>query len=350
MRFKCSCGKIHASDLEFIQIDERVEDLGKHLYELNIGKRCLLVFGPNVYLKFGRRLEEELRPYFKLKKFLADSFNLSNFKKLNKIGRKFDFLIGVGGGSTIDLVKFSSYSLNKCFIAFPTAPSHDGIASPIVSIKLASSKLSLLSRQPKAIFIDLSILMEAPSRLRLAGFGDIIAKYTALADWKLGRDEINEYYCEEIAKMVRRSLKEVVKARKEIASGKLSGLRALSEALVNCGIAMAYARSSRPCSGSEHLFSHYLDIHSSSNALHGEKCALGTIIMSRLHGLKWKKIKQIIHSVGLETKAEMLNINIDELVAAVVNAKNLRIDRYTILHKLNLSEDEAYKIIYEVGV
>lgn len=350
MRFKCSCGKIHASDLEFIQIDEKVEDLGRHIYELNIGRKCLLVLGPNVYLKFGKKFEEELTPYFKLKKFLADSFNLSNFKKLNKIGKRFDFLIGVGGGSIIDLVKFSSYSLNKYFIAFPTAPSHDGIASPIVSIKLASSKLSILCRQPKAIFIDLSILMGAPPKLRLAGFGDIIAKYTALADWKLGRDEINEYYCEEIAKMVKRSLKEAVKARKEIASGKSSGLRTLAESLINCGIAMAYARSSRPCSGSEHLFSHYLDIHSRSNALHGEKCALGTIIMSRLHGLKWKKIKQVIRSVGLATNAEMLNIDVSEVVAAVVNAKNLRIDRYTILHKLNLKEDEVYKIIYEVGV
>ena len=43
-------------------------------------------------------------------------------------------VIGVGGGSKIDMGKKLAYDLDVPFISVPSAPSHDGIASPRASI------------------------------------------------------------------------------------------------------------------------------------------------------------------------------------------------------------------------
>ena len=350
VKFKCECGRIHANELEFIEISRKVDDLARNLKELKLGKKCLIVSGPKTYRIAASKIEEELEKEFKVKTFIAPKFTLENLRNLIKISKRFDFELAVGGGSVIDLAKFSSFRNGKRFVAFPTTLSHDGIASPIVSLRTNSTKLSVLTKQPVAIFVDLSIISKAPRRLRLAGFGDILAKYTSLADWKLGKKEFNEYYCEYTANLVKESLKRVLKAKKDVRDGTEKGLKVEVESLINCGVAMAYVNSSRPCSGSEHLLAHYLDLYSRSNALHGEKCALATIIMSKLHKLKWKKIREVMEFVGLKTTARALRISKESLINGIVKCKNLRIDRYTILHKLNLNEEEAEKIATETHV
>lgn len=54
---------------------------------------------------------------------------------------------------------------------------------------------------------------------------------------------------------------------------------------------MCIAGSSRPTSGSEHMFSHALDVLHPGKALHGEQCGVGCIMMMNLHGGDWKAIR-----------------------------------------------------------
>ena len=56
---------------------------------------------------------------------------------------------------------------------------------------------------------------------------------------------------------------------------------------------MSIAGSSRPASGSEHMFSHALDRIAPKPALHGEQCGVGTIMMMYLHGGNWQTVQPV---------------------------------------------------------
>jgi glycerol-1-phosphate dehydrogenase [NAD(P)+] len=86
------------------------------------------------------------------------------------------------------------------------------------------------------------------------------------------------------------------------------GLRVLLEALISCGVAMSIAGSSRPCSGSEHLFSHALDIVKPNQALHGEQCGVGTILSAYLYKSNWQGIKKTLKQLGAPTTAKELGV------------------------------------------
>ena len=83
----------------------------------------------------------------------------------------------------------------------------------------------------------------------------------------------------------------VKKDIEKVASGKEEGVRLVVKALISSGVAMSIAGTSRPASGGEHKFSHWLDSNCNNPALHGEQCGLGSIITMYLHGGDWKRIK-----------------------------------------------------------
>ena len=59
-------------------------------------------------------------------------------------------------------------------------------------------------------------------------------------------------------------------------------LTALAEALVLCGLAMAVAGSSRPCSGGDHEIMHAIDALFPGTANHGELAGVGALFSSFL--------------------------------------------------------------------
>ncbi|MCK5593069.1 iron-containing alcohol dehydrogenase, partial [Candidatus Bathyarchaeota archaeon] len=128
------------------------------------------------------------------------------------------------------------------------------------------------------------------------------------------------------------------------------GVRVLLEALISCGVAMSIAGSSRPCSGSEHLFSHALDLIASKPGLHGEQCGVGTIMMAYLYEMNWKRVKETLRKVGAPTTAAELGIEPKYIVQALVRARAIRPERYTILEEKRLDYDSAEKIAKATGV
>lgn len=106
---------------------------------------------------------------------------------------------------------------------------------------------------------------------------------------------------------------------------------------------MSIAGSSRPCSGSEHLFSHALDQLVECKAMHGEKCGVGSILTAYLQGANWRRIRNTLRGIGAPTTAKQLGLKDDDVVTALELAAKVRPERYTILHKLNLSFDACKK-------
>ena len=253
-------------------------------------------------------------------------------------------LFGVGGGTIIDATKISSGRQNIPFISVPTSVSHDGIASPLVSIKGADKPYSIMSQAPLAIVADTDIISLAPWHSVISGCGDVIAKFTAVKDWKLAHLEKQEYYGEYAASLALMSAKLITANGSLIQPGNIGGLRVLLEALISCGVAMSIAGSSRPCSGSEHLFSHALDIVSSNHAMHGEQVGIGSILTAFLHGTNWQRIRDALKHIGAPTTAKELGVNDEDIIKALEMAPTIRPERYTILHKQQLNYEACQTI------
>jgi len=259
-------------------------------------------------------------------------------------------VLGVGGGTKIDIAKLSSARQGIPFISVPTTASHDGIASPLSSIKGLEKPYSVMAQAPIAIVADTNVIKQAPFRLVASGCGDVIAKFTAVRDWKLAHEEVGEYYGEYAASLALMSAELVIQNAKHIRPENEEGLRVLLEALISCGVAMSIAGSSRPCSGAEHLFSHALDMIKPNSSMHGERCGVGTIMMAYLHGADWERIQETLKTVGAPTNAEELGLTEDEVVEALYMAPSVRPERYTILNKLKLSLEECRRIARETEV
>ncbi|MEM1514689.1 MAG: NAD(P)-dependent glycerol-1-phosphate dehydrogenase [Candidatus Bathyarchaeia archaeon] len=329
--------------------------IGSICKKLGFYKSALLVTGGLTFNVAGKIVKETLESEgFTVKEHIVSSNSPTTYdvEACNEKIRKFkpEVVFGVGGGTKIDIAKLSSASQGVPFISIPTTASHDGLSSPFASIKGLEKPYSVMAQSPIAIVADTEIIGSAPYRFIASGCGDIIAKITSVRDWKLAHERKNEYYAQYTASMSLMSAQHLIENSHLIKPGSEEGLRVLLESLISCGIAMAIAGSSRPCSGSEHLFSHALDLIAPKPALHGEQCGIGTIMMAYLHGTDWEMIKNTLRRVGAPTTAKEIHIEPKCVVKALVIAPKIRPERYTILHERPLTYEGALALSKETGV
>jgi len=314
-----------------------------------------LITGPNTYRVAGRVVEENLGEYgCKTKVWIVEDASISEAENILREASTIDKLkvfIGVGGGKTIDIAKYVAMKLQGIVISIPTAPSHDGVASPFASLKGLDKPLSIPTKTPYAILADIDVISKAPPRLIRSGVGDLLGKLVAVKDWRLAHKLRNEYYGEYAARLALLSAEHVIRYHELVASMKPEGVRILVEALISSGVAMCIAGSSRPASGSEHLFSHALEQLAPGKALHGEKVAFGTILMLYLYGdRKWILVKKIMKKLGLPTTVKELGVEPETVVEALVLAPKIRPERYTILGENGISREAAWRLLRETGV
>ncbi len=333
--------------------DGITEQIGELLGELELGNESLIISGPNVRELVGRDLSNSLHKNgFKTRWELVGPSTFQEVERISEIARtyKADFLIGVGGGRSIDIAKLASFNSKIPFVSIPTSASHDGISSPFASVKGLDRPYSVVAKPPIAIVADTEIIGKAPPKLMISGCGDLIAKITAVKDWELSHVKTGEYYGRYSASLALLSAHLVLEDASIISPLNNESVRVVVEALISSGVAAGIAGSSRPCSGSEHLFSHAMDIVAPGRGLHGERCGIGTIMMSKLQGSDSESIRRSLETIGLPTKASGINATNDEIIKALVLAREIRKERYTILDEVRLTEASARKLALGTGV
>jgi glycerol-1-phosphate dehydrogenase [NAD(P)+] len=124
-------------------------------------------------------------------------------------------------------------------------------------------------------------------KLLRSGLGDMLAKYISICEWRIAHILLGEYYCEEIADLVRGAVAQCVTHADGLLRREKDAVMAVFEGLVIGGVAMNYAGLSRPASGVEHYISHVLDMRAvefgEKAELHGLQCAAGTYIAAGLY-------------------------------------------------------------------
>ena len=247
-----------------------------------------------------------------------------------------DAVIGLGGGKALDLSKYLAFLTGLPFYSVPTSLSNDGFCSPQSSLTIKGNRKALPSALPFGVVVDTEICFSAPIKLWHSGVGDLAAKLTAIADWKLAFHNCGTPLNDFAALLSDATVMQFI-ARPE---RDLEGLRLLATALMLNGIAIQIAGSSRPASGSEHLISHALDRLSARPRLHGLQVGVATYLVSLLQGGRHsERIAQLFSTTGFWDTVRSDPFDRTEWLAAVRIAPTLKYDFYCILKQRDCVPD-----------
>ena len=191
----------------------------------------------------------------------------------------------------------------------------------------------------------------------------MIGKYIALTDWKISNILTNEFYCDRIAEITFEATEAVLESVDGMIDGRPQAYERLMYGLLLSGLAMQMMGNSRPASGAEHHISHLIEMSPkklkiSSDALHGEKVGVGTLLATEEYKKLAKASKISFHDytgfsaedmVELfgETMAEEILKENKHDVASNINSKILKSRWKEICEEIEkLPEIEFLRSIY----
>lgn len=311
--------------------------VGGTLADYGIGGKVLYISDSIVDELYGTTIKEQIEHIGRLKEELINCNTIAYAMDVAEriIATDVQCIVAVGGGRVLDVGKYAAY-VSKCpILSIPTTMANDGIASPIAVLKRQDGKpKSLGCAMPNMLLIDTKLVSESPIEFIKAGIGDTISNYMALQDWDLavqrGKDVMNGY----AYMMSKNSLDVLMKTKYNTADNDF--IDVLANSLVLSGLAMNFAGSSRPVSGSEHLFSHALDFYGKVENLHGMQVALGTVAVLKLIGHRYDLVLNYLNKLQVCINPISLNIDRDTFVYCMQHAIDMRNNRYTYLHETNL--------------
>lgn len=312
----------------------------------NIKGKILFVTDSMVDNLYGKEVFDQVKKLGEIQKEYVNNNTIEYSMKLAEkvISNDINYIVGLGGGRVLDVCKYAAYVSKRIFISIPTTIANDGIASPIAVLKRNDGKpKSLGCSIPEIIIIDTNLIQNSPIQLIKAGIGDTISNYMALIDWEFACEKNKDTMNGFAYIMAKNSLDALMNTDfNEICH---EFINVLADSLVLSGIAMEFAGSSRPVSGSEHLFSHALDYYSEVNNLHGIQVALGTIAILKLLNFEYKHLLNYLNRFKVDINPKRLGIKQDIFVKCMQNATKMRDNRYTYLHEINL-DTQILKNLY----
>ncbi len=350
MSKQTSIDKIRAINIpNFFYIERNIIDkLSLLLKNENIAaNNILIISGINYTSKIADIIAKSLD--LKYIRLSIDSNDINTINKIKEviINNNIELVVSVGGGKVLDASKYACNILNKPLIVVPTTLSNDSISSPIAVVKLDTIQ-SVGVNPPKGIFIDLDIISKAPKDTILAGIGDLVSNISAIEDWKLA-NEYKGVYIDRFAEIISRNAVERFMYYILRNGNDDKFLIYLAEGLIQSGIAMSIAGSSRPASGAEHLISHALDILLENPKPHGIQVGFATLFTQALRGLDINDILQVYKIFGFPTRFDEINISIEDFRKAIELAPYTRKGRFTILDIINKDMiNSALKVAYGI--
>lgn len=352
MEYSCACGKSHKVDIQAIRVGSGViQELPGILRDLG-ASHIFLVADNYTYEAAGRQVEQLLDQaglaYHK-RVFQTETPLVPNEYALGSVlaamTSQDDMLLAVGSGTLNDVTKYVSARTGVPYVIAATAPSMDGYASTVAPTILDGFKTTLPAVYPAAIVADVDILKDAPMPMLTAGFGDIIGKFTSLADWRLSHQLNGEYYCPEVAGVIEAAVETCAANAQALAQREPQAIQAVTEALILSGLAMGMVGVSRPASGAEHQMAHYWEMEAlrrgEEHPLHGNAVGVGTVLAASLYEMAAEYLPQgfaapdkgqilaCLQAAGSCVDPKELGIRRELCLESLLHAMELR-DRFTV--------------------
>lgn len=274
----CACGRRHGTGLQFLRVGQGVINCVPDAIAFMQKKRPFLVADANTWKAAGEKvaaiLEKAGIPYssyvFPASRGHIEPDEQAVGSITMALDPSCDMLLAVGSGVINDCCRVVAHATGKGHMVVCTAPSMDGYASNSSSMIVDRIKVSLYARCPQAIIADVDIMKEAPMRMLFAGVGDMLAKYNAICEWRISNIATGEFYCENVARLVRASVKKIMANIDGLLKRAPEAVHAVAEGLILSGVAMDFVKISRPASGLEHYFSHLWEMEALRNGEHAD--------------------------------------------------------------------------------
>jgi len=356
IEFDCSCGRHHKLDIKHISIGSGVLPDILKMAEPFKGKKVFMLSDDNTFAAAGQRTLQLLQEAgHDVKSFTFHTGKEILIPDEKALGRLFmemepgtGLIVSVGSGTLNDLGKYMSARTGIPYIIVCTAPSMDGYASDGAPLICDGFKISFIGTLAYGIVGDTDIMKDAPMHMIHAGFGDVVGKLTALADWRLAREKAGDHYCETCAVLVEKALQKVMDNAEAIGRRDEQAIGYLIEALTLTGVAMGLLGYSRPASGAEHALSHYWEMyyiaHHRFPELHGIKVGLATPVIAELfHMMKEdvpacameicptrEEVETLLRTAGAPVDPAAIGIDRELFYESLMKSYNVR-KRYSIL-------------------
>lgn len=252
------------------------------------GKNVIIVSDENTHKVLGKRINSILKREFNCDEVIFPK-NISPISEvideLAVKAKSSDVIIAVGSGTINDICKYASFHNQQPYVICATAPSMNGYLSANASIIIDGHKASVAAHLPAAVIMDLEIISEAPKRLIQSGFGDLLCRSTAQADWLMSHLIFGTAYSDLPFDMIKGVEEKLHNQAFRLLEKDFDAMKLLCEALLISGIGMYVAGGSYPASQAEHMIAHTIEMKygdSLPKRFHGEIIAVTTIIMASL--------------------------------------------------------------------
>ncbi|NLL88230.1 MAG: sn-glycerol-1-phosphate dehydrogenase, partial [Firmicutes bacterium] len=265
---KCDCGLNHGvPDIDIYIGRDLIERIPQYLGQRELGSNLVLVTDNIVYeaaAKQALAVLENAGYHVNLCLLERDRPLIPNETALGEILLTLDnsteFLLAVGSGSITDLTRYAAHLSKKPFAVVGTAASMDGYTSVVAPLTFGNLKVNKPAGFPKVLICDLDIMSRAPFHMFLSGFGDVIGKYMAKADWLLGSIINGEVVCPACIGIVTQAVEQCIENVDQIKRRTIEGTRALIEGLILSGLTILVIGHTRPVASNEHSMSHYWEM------------------------------------------------------------------------------------------
>lgn len=329
------------SPMKFLIKPYLLSELGKYLKPY--GNTGLLICDPFILQKAQEDTEASLKEY-DIQAIFSEFGGESTDDEIQRLQaimdeKKAEFVVGLGGGKTLDTAKAVAFYQKVPVIIFPTLASTDAPCTALTVIYNNDGSFNrylFLPNSPNAVFADSKILASAPARFFAAGVGDGLATYfeartcyatqgtnlvlmqptlTGLGIAKMCYETIRNYAPQAMSAIASKSVTPAVERTIE-ATIYMSGVGAESG-----GLAAAHA-----------IHNGMTVVEDLHTAMHGEKVAFGLLTQLVMEGVPQQELDEVIGII----KAVNLPLTLEDM-----GLKEFKESEWREVAKLACSEDET---------
>ncbi|MGQ4876808.1 MAG: iron-containing alcohol dehydrogenase, partial [Promethearchaeia archaeon] len=269
-------------------------------------------------------------------------------------------IVGIGGGTICDTTKFFAWRFRDeeqkeiNLILIPSIISVDAFLCSSIAVREKSRVRYMGDISPKKIIIDFDLIQKGPKELNRAGISDVISITSALGDWKLARDEINERFDHNVFQKAKNIVYDLMSEKEEIAEVSEKGITTLVNCLYEEVKLCENWGNSRPEEGSEHFLAYCLECITKARYIHGNLIGMAVLVSLLLQEeyseFLLDDIKNFFDDIKINIAPKYQNIKLNEVALALKRIKQFTIEEnlpFSIYHsnKLKLNRKKIKSVI-----